>query len=179
MLDKIFENYAERVIAFKKYIQAERFEKSQKYKGSYGLIRIDRKLWRLIIDFAKRHLFGDRDSEWDIFQKYGYSLSIRPKEKDVPFIESFIISPESIESDNYKDYDTEVILVWDGGVLKNRSKEIFDEYVWSVEKTYHWLIEKLIPEVVKESKEIIKSKGKNLDEFKKYILEFDIKKKYI
>ncbi|MDK1287415.1 DUF4365 domain-containing protein [Pseudoalteromonas umbrosa] len=144
ILDELMDAYTQRISKFESTICSLQFPLSSNYHEGYKLIKVKRWLWDAILNFAWEHEQGSGDGKWNIFGGDQFSLRAHIRGKQFNWGGNIVISPE-IDSlyTNYRKYDDEVVLVWNG-IEEYESIE----HLESVDKVHYWLKDKLIPEVL-------------------------------
>ncbi|MEW9137882.1 hypothetical protein ACQGSH_14820 [Bacillus wiedmannii] len=138
-IDIFMENYIEAIKEIENKLESNNFYPMVHDLNNYKLICIPVKLFEKIMLFIQKHDYAEGDSKWHIFDSHGRMIKIY--DKNAREYRCFIY-PIADNNDGYSWYNSNdrVWLVWD--YMSISGKEL-----WSVQKTYRWLVEDLIPTV--------------------------------
>ena len=120
------------------------------------LLRVKRALWREIQEFARPRDFANGQSRWHIFDVggWGHIKIVRRRGRDVLPFDTYVYScsPEREFSGPNVEPEDEVYLCWDESESRTGKWNGLGVRAWTAEQTFHWLTEKLIPEVLRHAK---------------------------
>ncbi|MGK3613403.1 hypothetical protein WMZ06_04725 [Bacillus sp. SW7] len=138
-IDIFMENYIEAIKKIENKIESNHFYPMVHDLNNYKLICIPSNLFEKIMLFIQKHDYAAGDSKWHIFDAHGSMIKVY--DKNAGEYHCFIY-PIADNNDGYSWYNSNdrVWLVWD--YIGISAKEL-----WSVQKTYRWLVEDLIPTV--------------------------------
>lgn len=187
IIDDLSSHYLSALIKIEKKLETYQFEKSRYMEKGYNLIKINRSLWRMIIEFVNEHDYEKGNTQWHIFDASGNGMiKVFSKESNERYDKGYhvILYPEPIERiyfSSYKYPDEEISIIWKPMMDFQRDEEIENFNIrrfWNAEVTYKWLTNELIPYVLyyfsqsRKKKRLFISK-KNLS-YDKFMEEFDI-----
>lgn len=163
-IDIFMENYIEAMKDIENEIESNKFYPVPNELNNYKLICIPSSFFERIMLFIQKHDYEKGDSNWHIFDTQGSMIKVYDKNEGEY---RCFIYPIADNNDGYSWYNSndKVWLVWD-------YMSISGETLWSVQKTYKWLVEKLIPKVERyfaPSRNTIFRKRKNNTEMSQII----------
>lgn len=139
----------------------------------YKLIKIQKNLWELLLKFTREHDNYHGNSRWHIFDSSGRNMiKVYNNESTTQYNSGFHCVIHSLVEDSEEGMEStdEVWLVW-WDVQNNKEYSIRN--YWTVEQTFYWLIDEIIPLVMylKDSNTFINKlglkKSVSFDEYKK------------
>ncbi len=142
ILDDLQEVYALKLNSIEERLKSKSFPFSNEYETGFELCRIDLRLWNDIQKFVSKHDYLEGDDKWDIFGNSLHELIIWDKW----YINKvFQYKVDSTPFDRIT--NPTIIIVWD--TLPLYSSRIRDSLV-SVNESYKWFVDELIPQVIEE-----------------------------
>jgi hypothetical protein len=156
IIDEFSSDLLNEIEAIEKAMGSVQFMPSLQYpKDGYKLVRIDRNLWRRLLDFANSNSNGDGDPRWQIFDWCDGLLKIFTKASNQSMDQGFhaIIYPEEAECfyTNHRVANDSIWLVW-RPMSSNYDFDVFEDFSyrkkWNAAITYCWLMEEFLPKVI-------------------------------
>jgi len=158
LIDKAASLYIDSVRIIEHTYKTIKFDYSK--NNRFKLLRINRSLWRDILEFAREFDYENGDTEWHIFDGKAVYLKIycgTPNDKRRDY--RVFVYPEADENGFWEKYcypDNEVWLCWDPSLLIDSPDDYLkfkNNLIWDAEYTYNWLRFKLIPRVIEYKKQ--------------------------
>ncbi|MDF1996404.1 HNH endonuclease [Peribacillus frigoritolerans] len=173
IVDKFINEYILAIDKIEKRLSCQEFIPLSNDLTKYKLIKIDQKLWELMLRFAGEHDNYLGEGKWNIFDSSGRNMikvyNNEPTDQYNPGFHCFI---HSLVEPNDRETTSELWLVW-WDVEGNQKYGIRD--YWTVDQTYKWLTSEFIPAVLYKysviplkNKPIFK-KGYSFEAYKKNI----------
>jgi hypothetical protein len=119
------------------------------------LLRVKRSLWGAILDFAREHDYAQGSSPWHVFDALGHGhikTVRRTASGDVIPFETYIYPITPLEYGPKCEALDEVCLCWNASrsrICTGDSER--SDMGWTATAAHRWLVEKLIPEVVRRN----------------------------
>ncbi len=173
MLDDLQEVYVSKLNSIEDRLNSKSFPCSQEYRNGFELCQIDLPLWRKIQEFVIQHDYL-HEGEWNIFNAYS-----RPTVRNITIYDiksNKVILELAFKIDDSDVIKPEITLIWN---TLDVSYDFLNDTYMSVEESFFWIRDKLIPQIKKESFKnqqnynfkFLKKESKEEDLFKIYALK--------
>jgi 5-methylcytosine-specific restriction endonuclease McrA len=129
-----------------------RLFKPSKHENGFKLFKMEKWLWRLLVEFSRRFDYMKGNSSWHIFDRGNNILKVYTENKTEQFDSGHhaYLCSENIESSFY-DTSREVWVTWKPMLLDSEKKQGLPVFsgrkAWNANFTYSWLINEFIPYV--------------------------------
>jgi hypothetical protein len=158
ILDDFASIYLKALVKIEDVLQVKYFNKSNRSRLEYRLIKVKRAFWKELVEFAYEHNYHNGSTEWHIFSDSRNVIIVFTPEKDHRFNSGHHVFLRA-ESDSvwFEDYFTPNDEVW---ITWGPPSEDYGNYLdtmnnrerWDALFTYNWLIYELIPKVIEKRK---------------------------
>ncbi|MCY7806077.1 hypothetical protein MOC47_18965 [Bacillus spizizenii] len=184
LVDSFSEYYLNAYKEIEKKVGTFFFNRSP-FSSKYRLMKVSRKLWNLMIEFANNHDYENGDTRWHIFDKNRFYIKIYSKRETNRFDEGFhaLLEPEQDENfiNQLKEPDNYLWIVWEPYKLMdytNSLDNINERKIWDALTVYEWLTTEFIPWVVytnsSNTKKLFINKKTNGKQYNDFTKEFNI-----
>lgn len=123
------------------------------------LLTIKRSLWSAILEFAREHDYAHGSSPWHIFDASGHGhikTVRRTANGDVIPFESYVYPITPLEYGPKSEALDEVCLCWNASMSRLcAGGSASSDAGWTAAVTRRWLVEKLIPEIVRRNSSLL------------------------
>lgn len=184
ILDHFSLEYINRLSKIEDLFCSKRFQISPEGKAFY-LVKISRKLWHSLQAFSKKFNADSGNSDWHIFYNNGDCITVSNKNMKIFHNNGHaVLMPLQVfnRGMDFQYVDDEIFIAWKIPNQQSWKNSSFGpEALWSVEYTYNWLVDKLIPyvfyycEVVLSERKAFFSLKKKIT-FNEYAIKLDVSK---
>ncbi|MFA3778328.1 hypothetical protein [Yersinia sp. 1652 StPb PI] len=149
--DVLWHSYKQCMEEIDRICRTEGFSGSTPLGDNIQLINIPLWLWNRINVFCQRHDYLDTEGEWSIFNAAHEHIMVFNRHKDEVMNEGHHVTLQARRDPDFNSVNNQsVALIWQPpGRFDRHNKEedaIGPRNYWDALTTYHWLVEKLIPE---------------------------------
>lgn len=155
------------------------------FSSNYRLMKINRNLWNLMIDFVDEYDYDNGNTDWHIFDKNRFFIKIYSKEETNRYDAGYHALLEPEQDDNFMyDFirpDQYLWIVWKPQNLlsyKNTLDSINERQIWDALTVYEWLSTEFIPWVIYisngKNNKLFSSKRTNEKQYKNFLNDFKI-----
>ncbi|RAS76661.1 HNH endonuclease [Priestia endophytica] len=147
VIDKFIYEYLNALKKIEKTLQSEEFIPVNDEKLKYKLIKINKNIWKLMLEFAQEHDNYHGEGYWHIFDSSGRNMlkiyNNLPTDRYNSGFHCFIHS--LVEDSHSWEPSNDVWLVW---WYIGEDEEFGIRTYWTVQQTYNWLTKEFIPFVL-------------------------------
>ncbi len=140
ILDDLQEVYALKLNSIEERLKSKSFPFSNEYETGFELCRIDLRLWNDIQKFVSKYDEMKGDDKWNIFGHSLHELVIWDK-WDINKVFQYKVDNSSFNMIT----NPSIIIIWDTLYSNSMSDSLV-----SVNESYNWFVDELIPQVIKE-----------------------------
>nr|WP_240961337.1 HNH endonuclease domain-containing protein [Aneurinibacillus aneurinilyticus] len=155
IVDDFSKEYLKELQEIEKKLGTYFFDKSKTITDGYRLLKVNRNLWRKMIDFACEFDYEKGDSQWNIFDKNSSYIKVYNAFPTEKCDEGHHVFLHAEQDENYsaslKHPDNETWIVWEGirdYGFRDKLENINERKYWDALTTYNWLTKEFIPYVI-------------------------------
>ncbi|MCR8842258.1 HNH endonuclease [Paenibacillus sp. SC116] len=147
VVDRFISEYILAIEKIERVLSCKEFLPLSNDLTKYKLIKINQRLWKMMLKFAEEHDNYHGTGKWHIFDSSGSNMiKVFNNQPTLQYNSGFhCVIHSLVESENSWEPTDEVWLVW-WDVEQNQNYGIRD--YWTVEQAYRWLTSELIPIVI-------------------------------
>ncbi|KAB2489637.1 HNH endonuclease [Priestia endophytica] len=165
VIDKFIYEYLNALKKIEKTLQSEEFIPVNDEKLKYKLIKINKNIWKLMLEFAQEHDNYHGEGYWHIFDSSGRNmLKIYNKLPTDRYNSGFHCFIHSLVEDSHSwEPSNDVWLVW---WYIGEDEEFGIRTYWTVQQTYNWLTKEFIPFVLYNFNKPFKKEKVSFEEYR-------------
>ncbi|MDT7517012.1 hypothetical protein [Rhodoferax mekongensis] len=132
--------------------RCHRFKRHSGSRGPLALISVERGLWRAMLAFAQEHDVAKGDSPWHIFDGAHGCLKVYTEKNTDRFDRGYHVILNAYETGGiWLPWESSITIGWEIPCDFGKASDISPRRAWDASFTHDWLLEELIPAVLRWS----------------------------